>query len=163
MSITYSTAANNARLQACLNATGTAAGASVNGQSGAGKLQLLTASSSVLVTFTLQQPPFSISGGTATLLGTTLTATATGSGVAALANLLDGANNVVGGGMTVGMGSGFDVNVSSGTLTISSGDTVNINATSYIIPPGYTPPSGGGSIVIDLGGLTDVITPGEVL
>ena len=126
-----------------MNATGTAAGASVNGQAGAGQLQLLDAGSNVLVTFTLQQPPFTIAAGVATLLGTPLTAVASGSGSAASAQFLDGGGNVVGGGMTVGLISGFDVNITTGSLVFTAGQTETIGASSTITTTSLAALGGG--------------------
>jgi hypothetical protein len=125
--LTYSTAAGDARLTAGLNATGTAAGASVNGQTaGAGTLAIGTSSmttssctTGLLVSVVLStNPPFSIASKVATLSGVPLTATPTAAGTAALANLCDSAGNVVGSGLTVGT-SGTDIIVSTTALTTS--------------------------------------------
>lgn len=125
--MTYSTAAGNARLTAGLNATGTAAGASVNGQTaGAGFLAIGTSSmttssctTGVLVDVVLSStPPFSVASKVATLSGVPLTATPTTGGTAADANLCDSAGNVVASGLTVGT-SGTDIIVSTTTLTTS--------------------------------------------
>ena len=124
-SVTYSTAAGNARLTAGLITTGTSAGASVDGQSSYGIMVIGDSSLStsctgahVLVTVTLQKPSFSISSKVATLLGVPLSATPSANGTAALANLCDSGNNVVISGLTVGT-SGTDVTVSTTTISTS--------------------------------------------
>jgi hypothetical protein len=124
MSVTYSTAAGNARLAAGLNATSTSAGASVNGQTAGGGLLVigtssLSGSTGVLCTVVLTStPPFSISGKVATLSGVPLSATPSANGTAALAELRDSAGNTVASGLTVGV-SGTDIVVSSVSLTTS--------------------------------------------
>ena len=62
MSVTYSTAAGNARLTSSLNATATSAGVSVNGQTAGGGLLVigtsgLSGATGVLVTITLSSTP----------------------------------------------------------------------------------------------------------
>ena len=122
MSVTYSTAAGNARLTQCLNATGTAAGVSVNGQTaGAGLLVIgtsgLSGATGVLCTVILTStPPFSISAKVATLSGVPLAATPSANGTAALAELRDSASNTVASGLTVGT-SGSDIIVTTTTFS----------------------------------------------
>ena len=133
MSVTYSTNAGNARLAAALTATSTAAGTSVDGQSGNGLLVIGTSSLSgatgVLVTITLQKPSFSIASKVATLLGVPLSATASATGTAALAEFRDSGGNTIISGLTVGT-SGTDIIINS--TSISSGQTVQVIATSTI-------------------------------
>lgn len=131
----YSTPAGNARLAATLNATGTAAGVSVNGQTAGGGLLVigtntLSGPTGVLATITLtSNPPFSIASKVATLLGVPLTATPSVSGTAALAELRDSAGNTVGSTLTVGT-SGTDVIVS--TTAFSTSIPVTVIAVSTI-------------------------------
>lgn len=137
MTMTYSTAAGNARLAAALNATGTSAGVSVNGQTAGGGLlvigtSLLSGATGVLCTITLSSnPPFSISSKVATLSGVPLTATPSANGTAALAELRDSAGNTVGSTLTVGT-SGTDIIVSttgfltSVAVTVTSGTITTV-------------------------------------
>lgn len=131
MSIAYLAAAKNNRLSVALLAAAVtpSAGQSVDAGSSFGTLVIgtsaLTGATGVLATITLQKPSFSISGGVATLLGVPLSATASATGTAALANLRDSAGNTIGSGMTVGL-SGTDVVLNS--LSISSGQTVTVTS-----------------------------------
>lgn len=124
MSVTYSSAAGDARLTAGLNATSTAAGASVNGQTAGGGLLVigtsaLSGATGVLCTVTLSStPPFSIASKVATLSGVPLSATPSANGTAALAELRDSASNSVITGLTVGT-SGTDIIVSTTSLSTS--------------------------------------------
>jgi hypothetical protein len=124
MTMTYSVPAADARLAAALNATGTAAGVSVNGQTaGGGELVIgtsaLSGSTGVLVTVVLtSNPPFGIASKVATLLGVPYTATPSAAGTAALAELRDSAGNTVGSTLTVGT-AGTDIIVSTTTITTS--------------------------------------------
>ena len=78
-----------------------------------------------LVQIILQKPSVSISGKTATLLGTPLSNNATANGTAALACLCDSAGNVIESGITVGLvGSGANIEI--GSVSISIGETVTI-------------------------------------
>jgi hypothetical protein len=128
MPIAYSTATKNNRLSMALLAAAVtpASGASVDANSSFGKLVIGTAGmAAVLATITLLKPSFSISGGVATLLGVPLSATASGTGTAAAAQLQDSAGNAIGSGLTVGT-SGTDIVINA--VAISSGQTVTITA-----------------------------------
>lgn len=120
MAIAYSTAAAQARMAACYTATGTAAGQSVDGQSGDGLLVIgtsaLSGATGVLCTVTLQKPSFTQSGKTETLNGVPISATPSASGTAALAELRDSAGNTVVSGLTVGT-SGTNIVLSTTALT----------------------------------------------
>lgn len=127
-SVTYSNAAGAARLTAGLNATGTAAGASVNGQTAGGGLLVIGDSSlaasctgaHVLATVTLSStPPFSVTNKVATLSGTPLSATPSANGTANLANMCDSGNNAVITGLTVGVCGSFDICVTTTTISTS--------------------------------------------
>ena len=134
MSVTYSTAAGNARLNVALNATSTAAGASVNGQTAGGGLLVigtgsLSGATGVLCTITLSStPPFTQSNKVATLQGVPLSASPSANGTAALAELRDSAGNTVISGLTVGT-SASDIIVSTTALTT----TVPVSVTSGTI------------------------------
>jgi hypothetical protein len=125
--LTYSTAAANARLAAALTAA--VSGQSVDGGSGYGTLVIgtssLSGSTGDLCSITLQKPSFSISAKTATMLGTPLTGTCTGTGTAALAELHDSAGNVILSGLTV---STSGANIILPTTSITNGLNVTINS-----------------------------------
>lgn len=131
MAIAYLTATKNNRLSVALLAASVtpASGQSVDSNSSFGTLVIgtsgLTGATGVLATITLQKPSFSISGGVATLLGVPLSATASATGTAALANLRDSAGNTIASGMTVGT-SGTDVVLNS--VSISSGQTITVTS-----------------------------------
>ena len=133
MSVNYSTTAKNARLVAALTAA--VSGQSVDGGSSFGTLVIgtsaLSGATGVLATITLPKPSFSISGGVATLLGVTLSATASANGVAAKAELRDSAGNVIVSGLTVGgtaegTAAGKDVVLTSATAI--SGQAVQVTS-----------------------------------
>jgi hypothetical protein len=131
MPINYITAVKSNRLSMGLLAASVtpAAGQSVDANSGNGLLVIGTSSLSgatgVLITVTLQKPSFSISAGVATLLGTPLSATASASGTAALAELRDSAGNTIVSGLTVGT-SGTDIIVNN--TAIVNGESVSISS-----------------------------------
>lgn len=89
----------------------------------------LSGATGVLVSFTLGTTPGTVSSGVLTISGTPLTATASGTGTAAKAELRDNAGNVIVSGLTVGtssadiiinataISSGQSVTLSSGTIT----------------------------------------------
>lgn len=89
----------------------------------------LSGATGVLVSFTLGTTPGTVSAGVLTISGTPLTATATGTGTAAKAELRDNSGNVIVSGLTVGtsaadiiinataISSGQSVTLSSGTIT----------------------------------------------
>ncbi len=131
MSISYITAAKNARLAAGLTAA--VSGQSVDGGSGSGKLVIGTAGMSiVLATITLNKPSFSISAGVATLIvSPALSATAGAAGTAAAAQIQDSAGNIIISGLTVGgtaegTGSGKDIVLAASTIT--TGITVSVTS-----------------------------------
>lgn len=134
MATNFSTAACAARQTACYITTSTAAGASVDGQSGFGLLVIGTSSLSgatgVLCTVTLQKPSFSVGTKQVTLLGVPLAATPSSNGTAALAELRDSGSNTVASGLTVTTtGGGGDIIVS----TTSFLTTVPVSVTSGTI------------------------------
>ena len=148
MSITYATATANARLAA--EFTAAVSGQSVDGGSGVGQLVIGTASlttgslasnaANVLVTVALYKPSVAIASKVATLygpgsaaasVGNPITATASASGTAALANLYDSAGNFISGGYTVGTSG---TNIVIGSTTINSGNTVQVTAGTWTHP-----------------------------
>ena len=84
---------------------------------------------STLASITLAKPSATVSGGVLTFSGLPKSATATGAGTAAAAQLTDSAGTVWVDGLTVGT-SGTNVIIDN--TSISVGQTVNFNATSTI-------------------------------
>ncbi len=131
MAVSYAvnaTALNRLKVSLGSNAITPASGNSVDA-AGAGSLVIGTSSLSgatgVLATITLQNPSFSYATRTATLLGVPLSATASGSGTAAKAEIRDNSGVAIITGLTVGT-SATDVII--GSTTINSGDTVTCTA-----------------------------------
>jgi hypothetical protein len=126
-------ATGNARLAATL--TTVVSGQTVDGAASFGQLVIGTASLSggtgVLATITLQKPSFSIASKTATLLGVPLSAVASATGTAALAELRDSTGLSIVTGLTVAT-SGANINL--GTVSITSGQTVTITSGSIASP-----------------------------
>jgi hypothetical protein len=126
MSVTYNSAAKNARLTAGLIAA--VSGQSVDGNTGVGQLVIgtsgLSGATGVLATISLVKPSFSIASGVATLLGSfPLSANPSAAGTAALAELRDSAGTTIVSGLTVGT-SGANINLN--TVTIALGIPVQI-------------------------------------
>ncbi len=84
---------------------------------------------STLASITLAKPSATVSGGVLTFSGLPKSATATGAGTAAAAQLTDSAGTVWVDGLTVGT-SGTNVIIDN--TSISVGQTVNFNATSTL-------------------------------
>jgi hypothetical protein len=133
MSVVYSSTLKNNRMQLVADLIAGKTAASSVGSATAGTLVIGTSSLSgvtgVLVSFTLGTTPGTVSSGVLTISGTPLTATASGTGTAAKAELRDNAGNVIVSGLTVGtsatdiiinataISSGQSVTLSSGTIT----------------------------------------------
>jgi hypothetical protein len=77
------------------------------------------------VTFTLSATPGTVSGSVFTISGTPITATATGTGTAALAEIRDNAGNVIVSGLTVGT-SATDIIINA--TSVSTGQTVTLSS-----------------------------------
>lgn len=116
MSVTYTTAVKNARLDAVTTQLGTTA-----------KLEIGTASmAAILVTFNLNNPAAAgAASGVLTLSGFPKTSAASAGGTAAAARLRTGSNTDIVTGLTVGT-SASDINLDS--TNISSGQNVTINS-----------------------------------
>jgi hypothetical protein len=133
MSVVYSSTLKNNRMQLVADLIAGKTAASSVGSATAGTLVIGTSSLSgatgVLVSFTLGTTPGTVSSGVLTISGTPLTATASGTGTAAKAELRDNAGNVIVSGLTVGTSAtdiiinataisfGQSVTLSSGTIT----------------------------------------------
>jgi len=114
MSVVYSTTVKNARLDAVIAQIGAT-----------GTLELLTAGSAVLATFTLNNPAGTSGSGVLTFSGMPKTVTATGTGTAAQAQIKAAGTPVITG-LTVGT-SGSDINL-SGTASITTGQSVTLTS-----------------------------------
>lgn len=130
MAVNYSAGLKTSRLQLVLNllgrataatipTTGTAAGSLVIGTSA------LSGATGVLATIPLATTPATVAGSVLTLAGVPLSATASATGTAALAELRDSTGAVIVSGLTVGT-SGADIIISSTAIT--SGQTVQVTS-----------------------------------
>lgn len=133
MAVVYSSTLKNNRMQLVADLVAGKTAASSVGTATAGTLVIgtsaLSGATGVLVSFTLGTTPGTVSSGVLTISGTPLTATASGTGTAALAELRDNSGNVIVSGLTVGtsatdiiinataISSGQSVTLSSGTIT----------------------------------------------
>jgi len=118
MSVVYSTTVKNTRMSAVVTALGSA-GKLVIGTSA------LSGATGVLVTIPLDNPAGSVSGAAIDFTETGMSADATATGTAALAELRDSSDTVIASGLTVGT-SGTNIILSS--TSISSGTTVTISS-----------------------------------
>ena len=133
MSVVYSSTLKNNRMQLVADLVAGKTQTTSSGTALAGSLVIgtsaLSGATGLLVTFTLGTTPGTVSSGVLTISGTPLTATASGTGTAAKAELRDNAGNVIVSGLTVGtsatdiiinataISSGQSVTLSSGTIT----------------------------------------------
>lgn len=98
----------------------------IDNNAAAAKLEIGTASmAAVLVTLTLNDPSFVVSGDVATMQGLPKSANATGTGTAAAARIRDGGNTDIVTGLTVGT-SATDIILNSTSIT--TGQQVSITA-----------------------------------
>lgn len=137
MAVTYRSSLRTNRLNLVVNdlgtatsptisVTGTAAGTLVVGTSA------LSGATGVLATFTLNTTPATVTGDTLTISGTPLSATASASGTAALAELRNNAGTVILSGLSVGT-SGTNVIINPST-TITSGQTCQVTSCTITHP-----------------------------
>ena len=133
MTVIYNATLKTNRMQLVSDLVASKTAAASTGAGSAGQLVIGTSSLSgatgVLATLALPNPPFSISGAVATLLGVPLTVAASASGAAALAEFRNNAGATVVSGLTVGT-SGTDVVLNSTAIT--AGGMVTITAVSTI-------------------------------
>ena len=137
MAVNYAvatTALNRLKVSLASGAITPASGTSVDAAGGFGQLVVgtsgLSGATGVLATFTLQNPSFTFATRTATLAGTPLTATASATGTAALAELRDNGGTTIINNLTVGT-SGTEIIISPST-TITNGQTVTCSAGSLV-------------------------------
>jgi hypothetical protein len=120
MTISYVPDLKSARMQLVIDF--------IDGSDLPGTIEIGTAGmGTILVSIPLEKPSFSENGdGVLTLLGVTLTANATAAGIAAAAQILNGARAQVATGLTVGLpGNGADIQISNTTIAV--GDEIPIN------------------------------------
>lgn len=129
MSVVYSSTLKNNRMQLVADLVAGKTQTASSGTASAGTLVIgtsaLSGATGVLVTFTLGTTPGTVSSGVLTISGTPLTATASGTGTAAKAELRDNAGNVIASGLTVGT-SGTDITINA--TAISSGQSVTLSS-----------------------------------
>lgn len=129
MAVTYSNTLKTNRMQLVADLIAGKTAAASTGSASAGSLVIgtsaLSGATGVLATFTLGTTPGTVSGSVLTLSGTPLSATASATGTAALAEIRNNAGTVIVGGLTVGT-SGTDIVISSTSIT--SGQTVQVTS-----------------------------------
>lgn len=118
MAVSYNTTVKSSRITVVKDA--------IDAGSSGGTLEILTSGDALLASITLADPCGSVANGVLTLT-TPRSATASGTGTAAKAQIKDSNSTVIVSGLTVGT-SGADVIV--GTTSISSGNTVNLTSAS---------------------------------
>lgn len=131
MAANYSTTVKNNRLRTVRDAIDSKTFVVGSGAGAQGTLVIgtsaLSGATGVLASVTLPNPSGSESGGVLTLLGVPLTAIASATGLARLAELRNNAGTVIVSGLTVGeAGSGADVII--GEENIVAGQTVQVNS-----------------------------------
>lgn len=129
MAVNYSTVVKTNRLANVNDAINSKTYVAGSGAGSAGTLVIgtsaLSGATGVLATITLQNPAATVSGTQLTIAGVPLSATASASGTAALAEIRNNAGTVIVSGLTVGT-SGADVIISNTSIT--SGQTVQVNS-----------------------------------
>lgn len=129
MAVTYSSTLKNNRMQLVADLIAGKTAASSTGTATAGNLVIgtssLSGSTGVLATIALGTTPGTVSGGVLTISGVPLSATASGTGTAAKAELRDNSGNVIVTGLTVGTSSA-DIIISA--TAVSSGQTVTLTS-----------------------------------
>ena len=129
MAVVHSSTLKNNRMQLVADLVAGKTAASSVGTATAGTLVIgtsaLSGATGVLVSFTLGTTPGTVSSGVLTISGTPLTATASGTGTAALAELRDNSGNVIVSGLTVGT-SATDIIINA--TAISSGQSVTLSS-----------------------------------
>ena len=129
MTVSYAATLKTNRMQLVPDLIATKVAAASTGSALAGSLVIGTASLSgatgVLVTIPLPTVPLTVSGAVATLQGVPLSATASATGTAALAEFRNNAGTTVVSGLTVGT-SATDIILNSTSIT--SGQTVTVSS-----------------------------------
>jgi len=131
MAVTYSSSLKTARMQLVADLIASKVAANSTGTASAGSLVIgtsaLSGATGVLATITFSATPGTVSGNVLTLTGLPLSATASATGTAALAEFRNNAGTVVVSGLTVtAAGGGGDIII--GTTSINSGQTVQVHS-----------------------------------
>ena len=130
MAVTYSTTLKTNRMQLVADLIASKTAAASTGAGSAGSLVIQDAGSVVLATIALPNPPLTVSGSApvrATLQGVPLSdSTADATGTASKAEFRNNAGTPIVTGLTVGSPSGFDINLTSTSITV--GQTVTITS-----------------------------------
>lgn len=129
MAVTYSSTLKTNRMQLVADLIASKTAAASTGSATAGTLVIgtsaLSGATGVLASFTLSATPGTVSSGVLTISGTPLTATASATGTAALAELRNNAGTVIVSGLTVGT-SATDIIINA--TAISTGQTVTLTS-----------------------------------
>lgn len=129
MSVVYNATLKTNRMQLVADLIASKTAASSTGTALASSIVIgtsaLSGGTGVLVTFPLGTTPGTVAGAVLTISGTPLTATATGTGTAALAEIRNNAGAVVVSGLTVGT-SGTDLIINASA--ISTGQIVTLTS-----------------------------------
>lgn len=129
MSVVYNATLKTNRMQLVADLIASKTAASSTGTALAGSLVIgtsaLSGATGVLATITLSATPGTVSGNVFTLSGTPLSATASGTGTAALAEFRNNVGTTVVSGLTVGT-SGTDIIINA--TAISSGQSIQVTS-----------------------------------
>jgi hypothetical protein len=129
MAVSYNATLKTARMQLMADLVASKTAAAATGSAQVSSLVIgtsaLSGATGVLATLALPATAFTVSGSVATLQGTPISATASATGTAALAEIRNQAGTVVVSGLSVGT-SGTDVILNSTSIT--SGQTVTVPA-----------------------------------
>jgi hypothetical protein len=129
MAVTYSATLKTNRMQLVADLIAGKTAASSTGTATAGSIVIgtsaLSGSTGVLVTFALGTTPGTVAGAVFTISGTPLTATASGTGTAAVGEIRNNAGTVIVSGLTVGT-SGTDIIINA--TAISTGQFITLSS-----------------------------------
>jgi hypothetical protein len=129
MAVNYSATLKTNRMQLVADLIASKTVVASSGAGSAGTIVIGTSSLSgatgVLASFTLSSTPGTVAGAVLTISGTPLTATATGTGTAALAEIRNNAGTVIVSGLTVGTSSA-DIIINA--TAVSTGQTVSLTS-----------------------------------
>jgi hypothetical protein len=129
MAVTYSATLKTNRMQLVADLIAGKTAASSTGTATAGSIVIgtsaLSGSTGVLVTFALGTTPGTVAGSVFTISGTPLTATASGTGTAAVGEIRNNAGTVIVSGLTVGT-SGTDIIINA--TAISTGQFITLSS-----------------------------------
>ena len=129
MAVTYNATLKTNRMQLVADLIASKTAAASTGTATAGTIVIgtsaLSGATGVLCSFTLSATPGTVAGSVLTISGTPLTATASGTGTAALAEIRNNAGTVIVSGLTVGL-SGTDLIINA--VAISTGQTITLSS-----------------------------------